>query len=148
MIILSSSVDHRIVLFLLLLSSIMANPATTALSTITEFTHRHAYAPAPSVFSRPEPHAVENGHHPRQAQSKYLYQTGQANCRHRPTVCTGYLKHVLTALSSGTDHKFTKPPLLDSTDDNAQLIFKIKYAEYCKHESNYQTTKLPSRLPS
>ena len=58
-----------------------------------------------------------------------------------PSVCAGNLKHVLTALSTGKDYKFTEPSL-DSTDKKSQLIFKIKYAEYCTHESNYQNNKI------
>ena len=58
-----------------------------------------------------------------------------------PSICDGNLKHILTAHNDGKDYKFVKPSL-DALDDKSQLMFKIKYAAHCKHESNYQNNKI------
>ena len=149
MISVSSSIDRRVVLFFLsfLLSSIMAKPAS-ALSTTND-------VPTTNTGTR----ASTRTHRPRQpflGQDYALWDMVITTDKLKPAVynklakktaglvnrlCTGNFEHVLTALSSGTDYKFTEPQLT-STDQKAQIMYKIKYTEYSKHENNYQNNKI------
>ena len=117
MISVSSSIDRRVVLFFLsfLLSSIMAEPAS-ALSTTNDMPTTNTCMHASMCTHWPC--------QPFQGQDYALLDMAITANRLKPAVynklakktaglvnrlCTGNFEHVLTALSSGTDYKFTSP---------------------------------------
>ena len=60
-------------------------------------------------------------------------------------LCTGNVTHVLTALSTGNDYKFAKPALT-STEQTAQITFKVEYDAYSKHKAPTTTIRPYSHL--
>ena len=127
MIFLSSSVDRRVVLFFLslLLSSIMAEPAN-ALSTTNDVPTTNTGTRAGVPF-RGQDYAlwdmvITTDKLRPAAYNKLAKKTAGLVKR----LCIGNFEHVLTALSSGKDYKFTELQL-KSIDQKDQIIYKIKY---------------------
>ena len=143
--------DHRIVLFLLLLSATSMSDSA-ALSTTTDVR-------TSNTASGTSTRAGTRSHRSRKPFEGQNYKDWQmvitsdklrantyANLYKRtvgmvPSICDGNLKHILTALSDNKDFKFVEPSL-DDLDDKSQVIFKIKYAAHCKDESTYNNNKI------
>ena len=115
------SVNHCIVLLLLLLSSTMVNPAASAaLSTTTDVrTSNTAAGTSTHTGTSPHrPHQSFQGQNHTQWQMVITSDKLRASTYNKvyrktvsivPSVCDGNLKHILTALSTSKDYKFTEP---------------------------------------
>ena len=151
MIFLSFSVDPRIVLFFLLLASTMADPAPALTTTNDVPTSNTDTSASTCANTRTHRH-----HQSFKGQHFDLWEMVVTTNKLRAAICnkvakktaclvnslrTVHFKHILKALSSGKDYKFTELQL-KSIDQKDQIMYKIKYAEYSKHADNYQNKNI------